>query len=231
MAERPIFVPRTDGQRLVEEVLIEFTWHPGFAPSQKKKNIVELHEAAKQKGYKSILEVSTKSEEKLGQRLSAFNLKVEIEGVGVIPLESAYQGSKVFEEGGPFKELYWVEPREAKRDPRLKESGRLCGFEFCSDFWELEPKTAFYDWLYIRAIYEHREFLERLNSYSGFSDIEFNPLTSLNCQARSCAMFVSLMRKNLLSEAVSSKEEFISVLRPDAFAQRHSVDLKQGKLF
>lgn len=231
MAERPIFVPRTDGQRLVEEVLIEFVWHPGFAPSQKKKNITELHEAAKSKGYERVLEVSTKSEEKLGQRLSAFNLKVEIEGVGSIPLESAYQGSKVFERGGPFVDLYSVEPRDAKRDPRLKESGRLCGFEFCSDFWELEPKTAFYDWLYIRSIYEHREFLQRLNSYDGFSDIEFNPNSSINCQARSCAMFVSLMRKELLTAAFSSKQEFISILRPDAFAQRHSIDLKQGHLF
>lgn len=231
MAERPIFAPRTDGQRLVEEVLIEFTWHSGFAPSQKKKNVVELHEAAKKNGYEKVLEVSTKSEERLGQRLSAFNLKVEIDGVGLVALESAYQGSKVFDGGGPFVDLYRSEPREAKRDPRLKESGRLCGFEFCSDFWELEPKTAFYDWLYIKSIYEHREYLECLLSYSAFSDIEFNPGTSLNCQARSCAMFVSLMRKNLLDDAISSKEEFISILRPDAFAQSHSIDLKQGKLF
>jgi hypothetical protein len=36
-------------------------------PSQKKKNIVELHEAAARAGYAPVLEVSTKSEEKVGQ--------------------------------------------------------------------------------------------------------------------------------------------------------------------
>lgn len=231
MAERPVFVPRTDGQRLVEEVLLRFSWHPGFAPSQKKKNVVALHEAARLKGYGRVLEVSTKSGERLGQKLSAFHLKVEVEGRDPIPLESAYQGSKVFEHGGPFVDLYDAEPREARRDPRLKTSGALRGFEFCSDFWQLEPKTAFYDWLYIRAIYEHRDYLQRLTEYDAFSDIEFNPGVSLNCQARSCAMFVSLLRKNLLTEAVSSRDSFISILRPDAFAQPHSSGLRQGHLF
>jgi hypothetical protein len=55
-----------------------------------------------------------------------------------------------------------------------------------------------YDWLYINAIYPHREWLVRLNRYAGFTDIEFNPERSVNCQARSCALFVSLMTKGLL---------------------------------
>jgi hypothetical protein len=33
--------------------------------------------------------------------------------------------------------------------------------------------------------------LARLNKYVGFTDIEFNPSKSINCQARSCALFVS----------------------------------------
>jgi Aldo/keto reductase family len=35
--------------------------------------------------------------------------------------------------------------------------------------------------------FTHREWLERLYRYAGFTDIEFNPSKSINCQARSCA--------------------------------------------
>jgi hypothetical protein len=231
MTQRPIFVPRFEGVCLVEEVSVEFTWHPGFAPIQKKRNIEELHEAAKRKGLLKILEVSTKSDEKLGVRLSAFNLKVEVPGFGNIPLECAYQGSKVFCDGGPFVDLYTREPREAKRDERLKNLGKLIEFQFGETRWGLEPKTAFYDWLYIKALHEFSEFLQRLFAYNGFSDIEFNPQKSLNCQARSCAILVSLMKKNLLSKAAEDRDQFISILKPDSFAQPHSQDLRQDKLF
>lgn len=231
MATRPVFLPRIDNSRLVEEVLVDFKWNPGFAPVQKKKNVQALHEAARLLGYDRLLEVSTKSAEKIGTRLSAFNLKVLVPGVGEIPLENAYQGSKVFLRGGPFSDLYESNPREAKKDPRLKESGPLSAFFFDGERWKLEPKTAFYDWLYIRSIYPHREFLERLLRFDGFTDIEFNPGKSLNCQARSCAIFVSLMKKNLLNEAVENRDTFISILRPDSFAQPHSQHLRQGELF
>jgi hypothetical protein len=51
--------------------------------------------------------------------------------------------------------------------------------------------------------------LARLNKYVGFTDIEFNPSKSINCQARSCALFVSLMKHQILQNAVSSPEAFI----------------------
>jgi hypothetical protein len=123
-------------------------------------------------------------------------------------LESAFQGSKVFEKGGPYTDLYFTEARIAKRDPRLQQSGYLTGFRFNGFSFPLEPKTIFYDWLYINALYPHRAWLERLRAYAGFTDIEFNPTKSINCQARSCALFVSLMSDNLLDQAVISPELF-----------------------
>jgi hypothetical protein len=231
MAERPVFIPRTDGQRLVEEVSIAFTWHRGMAPSQKKKNVLALHDAAAKRGISPLLEISTKSEEKLGQRLSAFNLKVHLEVPGSIPLESAYQGSKVFERGGPFRDLYSAESRDAKRDPRLQESGSLTGFRFEGADFPIFPKTAFYDWLYIRALYPHRDFLVRLRDYAGFTDIEFNPGKSLNCQARSCATFVALHTKGLLEAALKSPQAFIGILLPDSVVQPHSHAERQQALF
>jgi hypothetical protein len=214
MAERPIFIPAPDSPELVRQIPMRLTWHPGFAPSQKKKNIAALHESAARAGYAPLLEVSTKSEEKVGQRLSAFNLNVRSELLGAMALEKAFQGSKVFERGGPFTDLYTVtDVRDAKRDLRLRESGALTGFRFESVCFPTEPKTAFYDWLYITALYPHREWLRNhILKYAGFTDIEFNPERSINCQARSCALLVTLLRNGWIDEAVSSPEAFVSLL-------------------
>jgi len=212
MAERPVFVPQHGTRELVREVFFSLKWHSGFSVTQKKKNIAALHEAAGRGGYAPLLEVSSKSDDKLGQHLSAFHLKVRHAGSQEIRLEAAFQGSKVFEKGGPYTDLYALEGREAKRDPRLQESGRLTGFRFDEFSFPLEPKTVFYDWLYISAIYPHRTWLERIFKYAGFTDIEFNPSKSINCQARSCALFVALLKNNVLDRAVTSPQAFTSLL-------------------
>jgi len=230
MAQRPIFIPYSDGCRFVKEVSVEFDWSPGFAPVQKKKNIESLHHAAKLQGFSKLLEVSTKSDKKLGIRLSAFNLPVILDNGTKIPLECAFQGSKVFEKGGPFKDIYLKSSFEAKRDERVRSSGNIIGFEFERFSFPAEPKTAFYDWLYTYALADHREFLKCFELYDGFTDIEFNPLKSINCQARSCAMFVSLMRKNCLDYAISSPANFIETVTADSFAQPYSDDVRQGRL-
>lgn len=218
MAERPIFIPRNSGPELVKELYFHIVWNPGFAPSQKKKNVKALHEAAAVAGYSPLLEISTKSEDKVGQRLSAFSLKVNNPEVGEIPLESAFQGSKIFEKGGPYTDLYHVEPKVAKRDPRLLNSGNLVGFNFQNFSFPLEPKTIFYDWLYINALFPHREWLKRLSGYAGFTDIEFNPSRSISCQARSCSLFFSLMFRNQLELAVRSPEDFINLISQYSYA-------------
>jgi hypothetical protein len=221
MAERPIFVPAPDDPELVKEIYVRLKWHPGFAPVQKEKNVVALHESAAVLGYAPLLEVSSKSAEKLGRHLSAFHLKV-MSSRGELPLESVFQGSKVFERGGPFTDLYAADVRAAKRDPRLRDFGRIVSFQFDGTRFPTEPRTAFYDWLYINAIYPHHEWLTRLNRYAGFTDIEFNPERSVNCQARSCALFVSLMANGLLERAVESPEAFIGILVEHSYRPRQA---------
>ncbi len=222
MAERPIFLPCVTGNQLVEEVSFDFTWNPGFAPVQKKKNIAALHASAAARGFSPLLEISTKSEERLGQRLSAFSLKVTHRELGPIPLECAFQGSKVFEHGGPFTDLYLAPPRAAKKDSRIRESGRIIEFRFDRISFPVDPKTAFYDWLYISALFPHREYLRRLEDYAGFTDIEFNPTKSINCQARSCATLVAMMKRNILESAIQSPDNFVLTLRPVPRAQANS---------
>ncbi len=221
MAERPIFIPSSATPGLVKEVTCQLVWNPGFAPTQKQKNVRALHAAAAAAGYSPLLEVSTKSEEKLGQHLSAFHLRVKFEDRD-ISMESAFQGSKVFEGGGPYTDLYSAEPRDAKRDPRLQNSGRLVRFEFEHLSFPLNPKTVFYDWLYIRALFPHREWLNRLTRYAGFTDIEYNPERSINCQARSCALFIALRSNEALERAVQSPQSFIDVMSNYSFLPQHA---------
>ena len=125
MAKRPVFIPFSEGNRLVLEVEIEFKWNPGFAPIQKRKNVAALHEAAEKQNHSPLLEVSTKSNEELGLRLSAFNLPVELDSGMSIPLECAFQGSKVFENGGPYSDIFKKSTRDAKKDERLRTDSKL----------------------------------------------------------------------------------------------------------
>lgn len=229
MAERPIFVSKPASKQLVEEVFLQLKWHSGFAAVQKEKNIRVLHEAAARAGHPNVLEVSTKSDNPRGQELSAFNLKVRNERLGEIPLECVFQGSKVFERGGPFVDLYSMDVRSARKDPRLKESGRLVAFEFDGTRWPLEPKTVFYDWLYMGCIYRDRERAQELLQYGGFSDIEFNPAKSINCQARSVALFLSLMQRGELSEAVKSPSDFLRIIGNSDYRPHLKVEQSRSK--
>jgi hypothetical protein len=211
MAMRPVFVPAESGTALVETVPIEFGWHAGMAATQKKKNVVALHDGAAARGLAPLLEISSKSEREVGRKLSAFHLKVAVDGRETT-LESVFQGSKRFEHAGPFTDLYWMDSRDAKRDPRLQNAGKLLGFRFDGRDFPLSPPTAFYDWLYIRTLFPHRAWLKRLSQCAGFTDIEFNPERSLNCQARSCATFVSLERRGQLDLAVNDFSLFSDLL-------------------
>ena len=80
------------------------------------------------------------------------------------------------------------------------------------------PETAFYDWLYMRAIARVDPFESEINDFDGFTDIEFNPKKSLNCQARSCALGVSLLRQGLLAECQESPRRFLEVISPEGTA-------------
>lgn len=229
MAKRPVFVPLCKTEHLFDEIQVSFDWNPGFAPVQKKKNIKALHEAAKRKGLFPLLEVSTKSEVPLGKSLSAFNLTIETE-IGKINLEAAYQGSKVFEKGGPYIDIYEKNSREAKRDPRLRESGNLIHFDYFGQQWPLIPVTAFYDWLYLTSLKPHLEYLERLFKYKGFTDIEFNPNKSINCQARTCALLVSLLKLNVFEQALRSQMDFVDIISSTSSKNNRSFGFRQGQL-
>ena len=213
MAKRSVYRVSNDDKKYIEEIEVDFTWYPGFAVSQKQKSILDLH-SEYNKIYKEdkVLEISSKSQEELGIRLSAFNLMITTKDDKTFSVESAFQSSKKFELGGPYLDILEKSSREAKKDNRLKTSGKLIAFEFYGKKWPLEPKTIFYDWLYIRAVYKNKELVSQILEYDAFTDIEFNPDKSINCQAKSAALFVSLSKRNLLEYAMKSTENYFDVI-------------------
>jgi hypothetical protein len=213
MAERPVFISDIREKGYVKIQDIEFEWFPGFSVKQKQRSIEAFHKSL-EKLYPSanVLEISSKSDKKLGVALSAFNLMIKTKNNKEFSVETAFQASKVFEHGGPFMDLYEKTSKEAKKDERIKSSGKLLYFKFFSRKWELEPKTLFYDWLYVNALSNNNELSKQVIEYDAFTDIEFNPQKSINCQAKSVALYVSLYKLNLLNKALNSVEEFKEIV-------------------
>ncbi len=214
MAVRSVFKVSNSEMRYIDKIDVEFKWYPGFAISQKQESINELHSNYK-KVYENdnLLEISGKSQNELGIKLSAFNLLITTKDNKTFSVESSFQSSKKFELGGPYLDILEKTSREAKRDPRLKNSGKLIAFEFHKKIWPLEPKTLFYDWLYIRALYKHPDLVSEIIKYDAFTDIEFNPEKSINCQASSAALFVALAKRDLLDEAMMSITNYINIIK------------------
>jgi len=219
MAIRPIFIATSNSEKYVNEVDIEFIWFAGMSKSQKQKSIISLHEVSLERKeelkFKNILEISSKSKIELGVKLSAFNLKFNRPGIASknISVECIFQGSKVFQDGGPFTEIYSMSSLEAKKYIKLTTSGKLIYFKRKNEIWELEPKTLFYDWIYLNTLRSNKKLAKMILDYDAFSDIEFNPKKSINCQAASVALFVSLSRDKLIDYVLKDKDTFIEFMQ------------------
>lgn len=162
-----------------------FEWNGGFAVTQKQKNIRALHKSILWDcPGETPLEISTKGEVLRGKNLSAFILRLDN-----IPVECHYQSSKIFEKGGPYLYLLYLDGKSSKTDSRLKNSGNMIGFVRDGVTWPLEPISAFYDFIYISALSQTYGDDYELGDYTWFTDIEFNPKKSYNCQARAVDIY------------------------------------------
>jgi hypothetical protein len=190
-----------------------------------------------------ILEVSTKSTNyDIGMALSAKNLLyVDPKTQRAYPVENWFQSSKQFIcEGrtyGPYEELLNIGSLMAKRfvnsrlDSKTAEQYRgntlferiqgeiryaeMSSFVFLGKRYGLEPKSAFYDFLYSKALNQEQNYdlARAIGEYMVFTDIEFNPkkngnVIRYNTQARACAVFVALLNRGQLETALESFESF-----------------------
>ncbi|QDH14868.1 DarT1-associated NADAR antitoxin family protein [Oecophyllibacter saccharovorans] len=212
MAERILYVPQRQGERLVEEVTITFPWQGWQTPAEKRANVRVLHEKAQALGISRVLDISTKSLHPLGQRLSPFNLSCEVQtpqGNIRTSYESLWNGSKVLEKGGPFPELFHLPPWESLKDPRhwRRVNGPLIGARLEGKTYE--PLSG-YDFLYISAafpILTPQDWMQ-LSTYNGFTEVTLNPEHSPTCQAGSVALMVALKQRGVLEQALESYEVF-----------------------
>ena len=212
MESKPVFMPRVGSDNLVKTDMVRIERHVGFATRQKKKTLNDLHRVIKKKyGFKNVLELSTKSGNKLSFPLSPYSLQITNDDGQKYSVENAFQASKVFEQGGPYLDLLTEKPRQARKDDRLISSGELTGYDYFGMEWGVEPLTTFYDWLYINALKQHPELHEEVVQYQAFTDISFNPKRSVHCAAYSLAMFVALHKRDLL-EGVEDPGTFYDVV-------------------
>lgn len=209
MVTRPVFIPEFNriGVRVESP---SFAWNPGFSMTQKKKNVEALHfSIRKMDPNLHPLEVSSRSDCLLGQQLSAFKLGVKTNG-RFYSVESVYQASKVFENGvGPFPELYASDPAEVRNDIKEYEKTPLKMYKYGNEVWELSPTRAFYDWIYCRALSKNPDLVSQLLDFNCFTDIAFNPVRAVNCQAYAVALYLSLKNFGVVEEALTSKDKFL----------------------
>ena len=112
----------------------------------------------------------------------------------------------------------------------MQNSGRLIGFDFNNIKWQLKPINAFYDWLYINALCQNPELSNKILNYKGFSDIEFNPNKSINCQARAAALFVSLCKHNMIDSVISNRNTYLDLIQKNENGLKNKTKSRQTGL-
>lgn len=214
-ATRPYYsLSNTVSSRLLNINEIKFEYFSGFAEEQKKRSIESMHKAIEERHPgKKILEVSKASLEPLGQQLSAFRLALTLDnerGESITSsVERFFQGSKVFDNGGPFEEIIYDSRIHPKRYEKLKKSGDFKGFKLFGEPYSIKPNTYFYDWLYINALKQNKDLISELETYDIFTDIEFNHTKSFSCQAATIALFLGLKKADILEKVTKNSNEFL----------------------
>lgn len=210
-----------------------------------------------------ILEISTASRSyELGQALSALNLLFEDETTGTVrSVENWFQASKVFEKDGivygPYRELLNVQKpnryvnafldkkiADQYEDDQLFQAiqcdiagSSLLRFSLGGVDYPIVPRSAFYDYLYVRALsqVQNSSLADELVGYRVFTDIMFNPGTGkkkkYNTQARSCAIFASLSNRGVLQNAIESFSAFLDCVKYPAMQEDEAEAKKTLSLF
>ena len=139
---------------------------------------------------------------------------------GITYVEPAFQSSRIYSDEtrrvGPFPEYMFLPGKECKKIVK-KESLGMHSYQYYFDgltFYAPEHHISqFYDFLYLNALLEPENEVvmkELLNcGYTAFSDLATK---SLNCQARSAAIFVGLVKAGLIDE-VRDYETYLKLFR------------------
>lgn len=210
-ANRTGFISTKEG---VVERVYNFEWSMGLAVSQLRKSIRSLHNEIRNSGYDKVIEVSTKSEDEVGRKLSPFNLMVNIEGE-ILPVESVYHGSKVFNDNGNMvriSECEYMKPCKIKqfiRETIGVRNLKLVEFNIKGKKrFDLSSKGMCFDYIHILGASQNEELGNEIMKYDCFTDLMFKRENGIGCQARSCAMYKYLRTSGLVDRFLEKPYEF-----------------------
>ena len=156
-----------------------------------------------------ILDTSYVSDQQDGAKLSSFNLPIQLASGETVPLECAYQGSKMIDHAGPYTDLFHADPMKVKADPRL--NGEVTGFRLEGVDYAAASPHAFYNWLFCRALHQNQALAEQLERYDAFCDI-MKPMDAEECEARAAAVYEGLRISDKLTACLDSFDVFCDVM-------------------
>lgn len=175
MATRPIYISTGDVNNPFTEDNINFEWKAGYSYVNKCKRRDNLKkEIAKKYDIDKWLEVSSISDKDIGKRLSALNLMLTLTSNNSYSVEDIYQNSKVYKDN------------------------HIVGFKLNNTEFENIPYGMYYDYIYMVALYQNKNYHDIIKNYYLFTDLFFNPNKSLNTQARAIAIFKTLYDNDYL---------------------------------
>lgn len=169
--------------------VMEFKWEPGMSTAQKTRSCKNLHNALLNAYRLTAMDISSASPTKLGKALSAFNLMYK--GYSV---ESWYQGSKVYKDGTVSHDLYGKDSLTCKLEAKKRGMCDFVGFNYKGTIMPTEPRTVFYDWLYLNAMVDTYGTDLDLSEYDAFTDVQA-VLDIDACQARSVCIYKLLQER------------------------------------
>lgn len=193
---------------------INFQWFPGFAKVQVQRSIQSLHQNFKKlHPAAKILEISSASPTNFAAQASAFNLTIHTKKNNYT-VEQIFQAGKYFKKNGSQQRLLNVSSKVAKKEiSELNKHDQLDHFEIFGQKFPLEPKTFFYNWIYIGVLYrQHKQLAQKILQYDAFTDIYFNDQKSFNCQAEACSIYIALFRQGKLDKALESQKNFLQMV-------------------
>ena len=136
MANRPIYISTGNINNPFIEDTITFEWIPGYSYVNKCKRRDSLKNSiAKKYNIDKWLEVSSISDKDIGKNLSALNLMITLTNNKSYPVETIYQCSKVYKDSS------------------------IIGFKFHNTEFENNPYGMYYDYIYMIALYQNKDYL------------------------------------------------------------------------
>lgn len=212
MAKRIVYT-KTKEAPFYNTFEVDFVWAQGLNKVCRRRSIANLlNETGRLYPHLKVLDVSYVSDQEMGVKLSSVNLPITLASGKPIPVECAYQGSRLINHAGPYEELLDADAIKAKEHPRM--SGENTGFLIDDKEYAADVLPSFYDWLYCRALNQNPELAIALEKFDAYCSI-MSPVGSIKCEARAAAIYEGLRMSGQLSECLDDFDIFCRTMKGD----------------